>query len=154
MYPELLAALEASRLGQFGRESAWGYALTNVAHVLGSAMVVGGIAVFDIKALRDPHGAAAVGSVAIPLAAWGLTLMVPTGVLLLAPEARSLGVNPAFYAKMAFLALAMVNVAIVHRRFASGFRAGVLPEAVRFHAALSLAAWVLVLAAGRMIAYI
>lgn len=154
MYLELLAALEASWLGQFARNSAFGYTLANVLHVLGAAMVVGGIAVFDFKALRDPLNAVPVGNVAIPLATAGLILQIPTGIFLLAPEARALGVNPAFYAKLAFLALALANVAVIRARFSVGFRAGVLPDAIRLHAAISLGAWVLVLAAGRMIAYL
>ena len=47
------------------------------------------------------RGAAAVGRIAIPLAAAGLAIQIPTGLVLLAVEATKLGVNPAFYAKIA-----------------------------------------------------
>src|SRR5919107_980096 len=100
MCGELLAALENSWLGHTARHSAWLFTIANLLHVLGSAFVVGSIAVFDLKVLSD-HGRQAwqVGRFAIPLAAAGLALQVPTGAVLLAGGAPFLGVNPAFYAK-------------------------------------------------------
>ena len=94
------------------------------------------------------------GRIAIPLAALGLLLQIPTGVTLLAVEARSLGVNPAFYAKLAFIAVGLVNLAVFHARFGSAMGYGTLPASARPLAAISLAAWVLTLVAGRTIAYL
>jgi len=155
MYLDLLAALESSWLGHTGRHSAWLYTLANLLHVLGSAFVVGGIAVFDLKILAE-HGKRAweVGCYAIPLAAAGLALQIPTGTVLLATEARSLGTNPAFYVKLVFIALGLVNVALFHLRFGKALRAGALPPEARIYAFVSLIAWIIVLLAGRMIAYL
>jgi hypothetical protein len=126
-----------------------------VLHVLGAALVVGGIAVFDLKVLTDEGlDAPAVGRVAIPLAATGVALQLPTGLTLLTVEATKLGINPAFYAKMAFLALGLVNVALFHARFGSATRGESLPPSARAYALVSLVAWVLVLVAGRTIAYL
>lgn len=154
MYFEALAALEASPLGEIGRTSAWLFVIVNVLHVLGAALVVGSIAVFDIKLLRSGGaGAAEVGRIAIPLAALGLLIQIPTGVTLLSVEATKLGVNPAFYAKLAFIAVGFLNLIVFHLRFGSGMRGHSLPGG-RGHAAVSLASWVVVLMAGRVIAYI
>jgi hypothetical protein len=155
MYLDLLAALESSWLGHTGRHSAWLYTIANLLHVLGAAFVVGGIAVFDLKVLAE-HGKHAwqVGRYAIPLAAAGLTLQIPTGILLLAVEARALGINPAFLTKLAFIALGLINVALFHLRFGAALRGGYLPPEARIYAVVSLAAWIIVLLAGRMIAYI
>jgi hypothetical protein len=155
MYLDLLAALEASWLGHAGRHSAWLYTAANLLHVLGSAFVVGGIAVFDLKVLAE-HGKHAwhVGRYAIPLAATGLALQIPTGILLLAVEARALGTNPAFYLKFAFIVLGLINVALFHIRFGSALRAGALPPEARIYALFSLLAWIVTLLAGRMIAYL
>lgn len=151
MYAELLAALEASGLGHAARHSAWLFTAANLLHVLGSALLVGAIAVFDLKVLASGgRGAWETGRVAIPLAAAGLALQVPTGVVLLAVEARALGQNPAFLAKAGLIVLGLVNVALFHRRF----RAGTDLARARLHAGASLAAWVLALLAGRLIAYI
>jgi hypothetical protein len=155
MYLDLLATLEGSWLGHVGRHSAWLYMATNLLHVLGAAFVVGGIAVFDLKVLteRGKH-AWQVGRYAIPLAATGLALQIPTGLLLLAVEARALGVNPAFYLKLAFIALGLTNVALFHARFGSALKAGTLPPEARAYALVSLIAWIVALLAGRMIAYL
>jgi hypothetical protein len=155
MYLDLLTALESSWLGHTGRHSAWLYMIANLLHVLGAAFVVGGIAVFDLKVLaeRGKH-AWQVGRYAIPLAAVGLALQIPTGTLLLSVEARALGVNPAFYVKLVFIALGLVNVALFHLRFGTALRTGALPPEARAYALVSLVAWIIALLAGRMIAYL
>src|SRR5918998_5231336 len=142
MYLDLLAALEGSWLGHAGRHSAWLYTVANLLHVLGATFLVGGIAVFDLKVLAE-HGKNAwqVGRCAIPLAAAGLALQIPTGTLLLAVEARALGVNPAFYLKLAFIALGLINVALFHVRFGAALRGGTLPPEARVYALVSLVAW-------------
>lgn len=155
MYLDFLAALESSGLGHAGRHSAWLYTLANLLHVLGAAFVVGGIAVFDLKVLAE-HGKNAhqVSRYAIPLAATGLAFQIPTGILLLAVEARALGTNPAFYVKLAFIVLGLINVALFHARFGSVLRSNTLPPEARIYALVSLLAWIVVLLAGRMIAYL
>jgi len=154
MYGEWLAWLEQTGLGHAARHSTWLFMIVNVLHVLGAALVVGGIAVFDLNVLFNRKEAAATGRIAIPLAASGLLMQIPTGVTLLAVEARALGVNPAFYAKMAFIALGLANVAVFHARFGSAMGHLPLPASARLLAVVSLAAWALTLIAGRMIAYL
>ena len=129
-YAEWLAALEHSGIGHLARHSAWVYTGANLLHVLGAALLVGAITTF------------------------GVALQIPTGVVLLAPEARALGVNPAFFFKMTFVAVGLLNVAIFHARFGRSLRSGVLNPGARALALLSLTAWILVLLAGRMIAYL
>ena len=155
MYLDMLAALEGSWLGHAGRHSAWLYTIANLLHVLGAAFVVGGIAVFDLKVLAE-HGKHAwqVGRYAIPLAAVGLALQIPTGTLLLAVEARALGVNPAFYLKLAFIAVGLINVVLFHARFGTALQTGTLPPEARIYGLVSLVAWIVALLAGRMIAYL
>lgn len=155
MYLDVLAALEASWLGHAARHSAWFFTVANLLHVLGAALVVGSIAVFDVRVLATGgEDAWEVGRYAIPLAAAGLAIQVPTGFVLLAVEARALGVNPAFYAKLAFIALGLANVVLFHARFGAVLRKGSLPREARIYALVSLAAWVLALLAGRLIAYV
>jgi hypothetical protein len=155
IYAEWLNLLEQSALGHVARHSAWFFTLANLLHVLGAAFVVGGIGAFDLSVLRaGGRGAGAVGRVAIPLAATGLAIQVPTGVVLLSVEATKLGVNPAFYAKLAFIAVGLANLAVFHRRFGTAMRGDDLPAGGRPYAAVSFGAWVLTLLAGRMIAYL
>ncbi|HZH53611.1 MAG TPA: hypothetical protein VEZ16_17230 [Microvirga sp.] len=155
MYLDLLAALEDSWLGHTARHSAWLFTVANLLHVLGAAFLVGGIAVFDLKVLAERGRQAwQVGRFAIPLAATGLAVQIPTGLILLAVEARALGTNPAFYAKTALIALGLANVALFHARFGRILRKDALPPDARAYAVVSLIAWILALLAGRMIAYL
>jgi putative copper export protein len=155
LYADALSLLEQSALGHASRHSAWLFTVANVLHVLGAAFVVGGIGVFDLKVLRDRgRGAAAVGRIAVPLAAFGLAVQVPTGLVLLSVEATKLGVNPAFYAKLAFIAVGLANLLVLHRRFRTAMAVEDLPRGATAFAAVSFAAWVLTLIAGRMMAYV
>lgn len=155
IYAEWLATLEQSGLGHLARHSPWVYTIANVLHVLGAALLVGGIAVFDVTLLaRRFQDAAGIGRIAIPIATAGLSLQIPTGILLLAAEARALGQNPAFYAKLVFIAVGLLNVALFHARFGSKLRSGVLSSGAQALAVVSMTAWVLALVAGRMIAYL
>ncbi|MEJ1157448.1 hypothetical protein [Prosthecomicrobium sp. N25] len=155
MVAALLADLEASGLGQMARSSRWLYPAANLLHVLGAALLVGGMAVLDILLIRGRAEAAdAVGRVAIPLAVLGIVLQVTTGVVLLAAEATAVGRNPAFLAKLGLILVGLANVAAYHawRRRTYAHRAG--PARLRLHGGLSLAVWVAVLLAGRAIAYL
>jgi hypothetical protein len=155
MYADALVWPEQSGLGHVARHSGVLFMVANVLHVLGAALVVGAIAVFDLHViLKRGEAAAETGRIALPLAAAGLVLQIPTGLTLLAVEATKLGQNPAFLAKLALIALGLVNLALFHARFGSGLRAGAVPVEARPFAHVSLAAWVLTLAAGRLIAYL
>ena len=154
-YLDALTALEHSGLGHLARHSSWLFMLANVLHVLGAALVVGGIAVFDMAVLTHRYPEATkIGAFAIPVAAAGLALQIPTGLLLLATEATKLEINPAFYAKMAFIAIGLLNVAVFHARFGGDLREGSAADGAWLSAFLSLGAWVMTLVAGRMIAYL
>lgn len=155
MVEELLAAFEASGLGHAARNMVWLYPLANLAHVLGAALLVGAIAVFDILVLRRRYGeAAAAGSVAVPLAATGLAIQAVSGVVLFAAEATTIAANPAFLFKMVLLVIGLANVVAFHafHRVAALAVAGHRPAA-RLNAMVSLCVWILVLLAGRAIAY-
>jgi hypothetical protein len=155
MIQELLVAYEASALGDAARNFVWLYPLANLVHVLGAALLVGSIAVFDILVLRRKFSvAAAAGSVAIPLAATGLALQAASGLVLFSAEATTIARNPAFLFKMILLAIGLANVVAFHasQRVAALAEGGDRPM-VRLHAMLSLGVWILILLAGRAIAY-
>ena len=154
MYQAVLATLEASALGQLARGLSWLYPLANLLHVLGAALLVGGIAVFDLAVVLRRDGAIPVHRVALGVAAFGLALQIPTGVVLLSAEATAAGMNPAFLFKLAMIGLGVLNVAVFHLRFGRALADGVLPPSATLYAALSFLAWTLALLAGRAIAYL
>jgi hypothetical protein len=149
-----MLAFEHSGLGHAARSTGWLYPLANLVHVLGAALVVGAIATFDIQILRSVRGAAIVSHTAIPIAIAGLLLHAASGVVLLSAEASTLVKNPAFQFKMAMLTFALANVTLFHWRFGRALKSGAPLDGAQTFAAVSLASWILVLLAGRSIAYL
>ena len=147
-------ALEQSSLGAAARGSAWLYPLANLSHVLGAALLVGAIATFDIQVLRHAKNVGVIARAVTPVAACGLALQVASGIVLLAADAMPVVVNPVFQFKMAMFALGLINVAVFRWRFGGGLTAEMPLEGATWPAALSLASWLLVLLAGRFIAYL
>jgi hypothetical protein len=147
-------ALEQSSLGAAARGSAWLYPLANMSHVLGAALLVGAIATFDIQLLRRANNVGIIARAVTPVAACGLALQVASGTVLLAADAMPVVVNPVFQFKMAMFALGLINVAVFRWRFGGGLKAHIPLEGATWPAALSLASWLLVLLAGRFIAYV
>jgi len=147
-------ALEQSSLGAAARGSAWLYPLANLSHVLGAALLVGAIATFDIQVLRHAKNAGAIARAVTPVAAGGLALQVASGTVLLAADAMPVAVNPAFQFKMAMFALGLVNIAVFRWRFGGSLKAEASLDGATWLAAVSLASWLLVLLAGRFIAYV
>ena len=148
----VMMALEHSALGGAARGTGWLYPLANLAHVLGAALLVGAIATFDIQVLRRPAGP--ISRTAIPVAIFGFFVQATSGIVLLSAEASKLSHNPAFQFKMALLVVALANVAVFHWRFGRALEADGPLDGARTLAAVSLASWVLVLLAGRSIAYL
>lgn len=150
----LAAALEGSALGVAARTSAFVYPLANITHVLGAALLVGASVTFDLAVLRRSRGAGRVLRAGLPVAAAGLVLQILSGIVLFAAEAGPLTTNPAFLAKLAFVAVGLANVAAFHLLFPlGGWRDGP-PEGARLTAGLSLIAWTTALLLGRAIAYV
>ena len=156
--PDIIAAtmtaLEQSSLGAAARGSAWLYPLANLSHVLGAALLVGAIATFDIQVLRHAKNVGAIARAVTPVAAFGLALQLASGTVLLAADAMPVVVNPAFQFKMGMLALGLINIAAFRWRFAGRLQAEAPLDGAAGFAALSLASWLLVLLAGRFIAYL
>ena len=145
-----LAALHGSPAAAALRASPWLYPAVETVHILGLALLVGAVAVFDLRVLgagpalpRD-----ALGRLALPLAAGGLAAAAVSGAALFAADAVELAANPAFLWKMGLFLLALLNVALWHRWSARH------PRRARQGAAASLLLWTAVLVAGRLIAYV
>jgi hypothetical protein len=148
MFETLLSAIEHSTWGMTARSSPWLYPLANLSHVLGAALLVGAITVYDLAVLARAS-AFSQGWLAIGVALFGFVLIVAGGSVLFAAEATALGRNPVFIIKMAILVVALVNVLANHLLRAQG-RVWQAPAS----AAVSLVAWISVLLAGRLIAYV
>lgn len=129
------------------------YPAVNVAHVLGVALLFGAIAVLDLRLMGVWRGAP-LRVLARPcerVAAAGFTVAGLSGAALLIAQAEDYVANPLLGAKFAVIALAVLNLAVLH---GSGALArGVDGPRLAWAGGLSLALWLAALSLGRLIAY-
>ncbi|MEW5965052.1 MAG: hypothetical protein AB1749_16010 [Pseudomonadota bacterium] len=144
----------------FVREAAWAYPLLETVHILGLALVVGPILAFDLR-LLGWHRDLAVDRLAaylLPLVMTGIVGNLVSGGLLFASDAVEFAANPALQVKLALIVVAVLNALWFQSRVFPdhyAWRQGTpAPPAARVAAAVSIAVWLLVLTAGRMMAYV
>lgn len=121
--------------------------------MLGVALLVGAIAVLDLR-LLGLWRAVPVALLARPtaaVAATGLGLAFATGPLLLTVRATEYVENPFLFAKFGAILVGLANLAWL--RMAGNWTGEAHEARRRWAGLLSLAAWLGALTAGRMIAY-
>ncbi|MGJ3647677.1 DUF6644 family protein [Sphingomonas sp. GlSt437] len=141
-------------------ESDWAFPIVESIHVLALTLMVGTVALVDLRLLNLAFRRVRVSSLAgqlLPLAWAGFALMAASGVALFASEASKLYDNPAFRLKVVLLLLAGLNPLIFHvttyRGVAAWDHAVAIPARARLAAAGSLTLWSAIIICGRMIAY-
>jgi hypothetical protein len=151
----LYISLEATSLSTWLRESPslWAFPFVLILHTVGLAFFVGANVAWDVRVLGF--------SVGIPLDAlrryfvvmWvGFWVNAFSGVLLLLAYPTKALTNPLFYAKLALIAFGIV-LAFRIRREVDRFGGAEAPPLARTLAAASLACWIAVIFAGRLLAY-
>ena len=139
------------------RDGAWLYPIVETVHIVGFSVLVGAVAMFDLRLLGFGRSLP-VQALARHLLPWSwcaLLLIVPSGLLMFSTHPELLD-NRAFLLKLALIAAAGVNALVFHLgpwRAASRWPAFPPPWA-RLHATLSLLLWVAVIACGRLLAYV
>lgn len=158
---EWLLVIEQSDLGNGVRNlGGWGYALINLSHILGIAILFGAVLLLDLRLLgwRRQIPLDAVASVTLPLVKSGFLLAVVSGTCMLSANASDYISNPFLLIKFGALVVALINVYLVRQIPAwqtrrqiepSGSENGVLARA----GFVSLVCWITVIVAGRLIAY-
>jgi hypothetical protein len=155
-----LGALEASGLAHAMREWLWLYPIVEIVHIFGLAILVGSIAMFDLRVLgvAKTLPVRAVARFLLPWTLGSLVLVVPTGLSMFITHASDFIGNPAFVTKIVLLLIVGTNAALFHVGVFQGAAAwdtGVgAPVVARLQALLSLALWVSVISCGRLIAYL
>jgi len=157
--PAFLVALEASAVGHAIRQSIWIYPTANVLHVVTLALFAGAVAVLDLRLLGAFAGTrpADVIRPARRVAVAALLLLAGTGFVLFVAEASHVAMNPVFQAKGLLIAAGVLNALVVARLPADFDRldaGSAIPSRLRSAAMVSIAIWLAVAAAGRLIAYV
>lgn len=138
----------------------WTYGIVNLGHILGIATLFGAILVLDLRLLGWWRSLplAALSRACVSAAAAGFILAAATGIPMLATKGGDYVGNPFLLIKFPVIALALLNVLILHR--SAAWRAHRLrdlepPERNRLavHGGLSLGLWLTAITAGRMIGY-
>lgn len=131
---------------------AWAYPALESAHLLGIALLVGSLAVLDLRlwGLGASLAPRALARLALPLALAGFALAAATGLLMFASQPQELLANRAFTLKMGLLMLAGLNAAAFHARDGLGR----LDAVARLQALASVLIWAGMIALGRWIAYL
>ena len=153
-------AIAQSALAVFVRESMWTYPLLETLHVIGLALVFGPVLLFDLRVLgwNKDFAVSRLHRALLPWVWTGFALNASSGVLLFVSDAAEFAANTSLRFKMALLVLAGLNALYFHARIAPNVaawdRENNAPTQARASAALSIALWLAIITAGRMIAYI
>lgn len=153
-------ALNDSAIGTSIRESEVVFPVIESVHVLCITLLVGTVALLDLRLLglalrKEP--VSRVASQLLPLTWTGFAIMFTSGFLLFWAEAVKSYYNPAFRWKMLMLLAAGLNPLVFHLSIYRGVQqwetAVVTPWRARLAGVLSLTLWTGIIVAGRAIAY-
>jgi hypothetical protein len=157
--PAWQLALEGSWLGHAMRESLWLYPAVETTHIAAFVLVVGGIAVFDLRLLGLGRSVPLrqLARLTLPVVLGAFAVAAGAGSLLFVTEASAYGANPLFPVKLGLIALAGLNALAFHtvtaRRLAV-WEAPSPPLPARLHGAASMLCWAGALVCGRLLAYV
>jgi hypothetical protein len=150
-----IGAIEASTFGQAMRDSPWLFPAIETVHLVGVAILVGSIAVFDLRLLGFSRALPVrrLAAHILPWTAASFLLIVPSGLAMFIAHAADLISNPVFAAKICLILAAGANAGVFLAgvfRGAAQWDVDVMPPvAARAAAAISLALWISVIACGR-----
>jgi len=142
------------------REWLWLYPSVEIVHIVGFAILVGSVAMFDLRVLGLSRGISvrALSRHLLPWSIGALVLIVPSGLLMFSAHASDFLGNRAFQLKMGLLVAAGMNAAWFHTGPYTSVKSwdvdAPAPMAAKLSVALSLALWLGVIICGRLLAYL
>jgi hypothetical protein len=155
----LLEWLQALPLAVFIHKTPWAFTTIEVAHVFAVSLVIGTIAIVDLRLLglvSTKRPFAELSRQVLPFTWAAFVVAVIAGLLLFISRATEYFVNPVFWIKMVLIVLAGINMMIFEFKTVRGVQAwnlGLPPPPARLAGGISIACWVLVLFLGRLIAF-
>lgn len=157
---DILHAIESSGVALYFRQSLWLYPAVEIIHIIGFSVLVGAACLFDLRLIGLARKLP-VDECIRHLIRWArisFIAVLPSGIILFAVDATSIGVNPAFRIKLLLILLAGLNAALFHlytARTIDDWNVGKMPPAgARIAGICSIILWFGVIACGRLIAYL
>jgi hypothetical protein len=155
---DFLLRIEESGFCQWVREADSLFAFPGILllHTIGMGLVVGINTTFDLRILGfAPAVRLRAFQKFFPVMWIGFWINAITGTILLAVNATKLTHNPDFYVKLAFIALAVINVQMLKKQVFNSPAEEALPTTrVRILAMTSMFFWIGAITAGRLLAYV
>ena len=152
--------LHASQLAVFIHKKAWAFTTVEVVHVFAVSLVLGPIAIVDLRLLglaSTKRPFAELSRRILPFTWAAFVVAVIAGLLLFISRATDYFVNTVFWIKMTLIVIAGINMMIFEFITVRGVKEWNLsptpPPAARLAGGISIACWVLVLVFGRLIAF-
>jgi hypothetical protein len=155
----LLAWLDASQLARAMRGSTWMYPIVEIVHIVGIVLLVGSVAMFDLRVLGFARSLPlhALGRHLLPWSVASLALIVPAGLMMFAAHPHDYAGSKVFQLKLSLIGVAGLNALLFHkgvyRSVESWNTAVAAPLLARAQALASLAIWIAVISCGRLLAY-
>ena len=159
MTDSVVVWLKSTAISQVMTMSPLVWPICEMLHFIGLALLIGGAGFIDVRLMG--------GFKSVPLAAimqvrkWaalGIVINVVTGALFFIGAPNQYIENPAWYGKLAFLFVAMVNVAVFEttqgKRILTIAAGEKTPASFKVAGAVSMGSWFLVLYFGRMLPFI
>ncbi|HYD25802.1 MAG TPA: hypothetical protein VEB68_13505 [Croceibacterium sp.] len=136
--------------------SRWGWPIAEIVHFTGICLLIGAVGMFDLRMVGLVRGLSLKAlHRLVPFGVLGFGLSAASGLMFVVAAPDQYLYNPAWQVKMALLAVAGLNMALFYlvasRRVALLGPDDSPPVAARLFAAVSLASWFGVIAAGRVI---
>ena len=154
----MLSWIENSWLGELMRSLQWAFPISEAFHFVGLALLMGAIAVMDLRLLGFARSVSikAVHSL-VPWAWIGFTINLVTGIFFFFTDPTFYYDNMSFRIKLVLIALAGANALWfqfkVNPQLASWPDTADAPSDVKLMAVGSLVLWILVICFGRFIMY-
>jgi hypothetical protein len=156
----LLRWLEATSISVFIQESSWAFPAIETVHVIALALVIGTIAIVDLRLLGLASRQRPVTELCHEILpwTWGAFVCVATaGVLMFVSQPTAYYVNTAFRIKLLLLIFAGANMLVfqlfTYRDVSSWDRDKQIPLAGKIAGAISLTCWVAIVFLGRWIGF-
>lgn len=161
MIREFCEWLEKTALGVDIAESAWLFPIFESVHVIAIALVVGSIAVVDLRLLglaSKDRSVSQLSAEMIPFTWSAFAVAALTGFLLFASNATGYLDNILFRIKLLLLVLAGLNMGLFHfmtyRSVAQWDQGSIIPAGAKLAGGLSLATWISIIVVGRWVGFL